>query len=344
MAISKLATALACTIVVACGSGSSTPVPPTSPTPTAPPTPPAQGAGINGIAVDAISDRPLSGATVKVDGLGETVTTATGSFHLDAGDPQLVRGVNVSSSQTVERATRLRVPGPDVTLTLLPTSLDLVAFDQMFRNGGVLHRWTSAPRVVVQNRVLQFTNITDIDYAALGTVMPDTDATSILADLTWTLPQLTGNAFSDFADQQRETAAEGERVRVSRPGLVVVARYEGLTAATSYWGYTRWSWNGAGELTAAIIMLDRGFDTSSSPFKRSLRAHEFGHALGYNHVTGRPSVMNQAATIEPNTFDRDGGKFAFRRPPLNRSPDIDPEPFTGNLRALTSQIYWAGDR
>jgi hypothetical protein len=159
--------------------------------------------------VDAISDGPLSGATIKIDGLGEAVTTASGSFHLDAEDPQSVRGVTVSSSQTVDRATRLRVPGPDVRLTLMPTSLDLVAFDQMFRSGGILHRWISSPRVVVQNRVLQFTNISDIDYTALATVMPDTDATSILSDLTWALPQLTGNSFTQFTEQQRETASEG---------------------------------------------------------------------------------------------------------------------------------------
>jgi len=306
--------------------------------------PPAQQGGINGVAVDAISDRPLSGATVKIDGIGEVVTTAAGAFHFDAADPQSVRGVTVSSAQTVERATRLKVPGPDVMLTLMPTSLDLAAFDQMFRNGGVLHRWTSSPRVVLQNRVLVFSNISDLEYTALGPVMSDEEAASILADLTWSLPQLTGSTFSQFADQQRETAADGDRVRVSRPGLVVIARYEGLTAATGYWGYTRWSWNGAGEMTGAIIMLDRGFDTSSSPFKRSLRAHEFGHALGYNHVTGRASVMNQAATIEPNSFDRDGAKLAFQRPPLNRTPDTDPDPFTGNLRARASQIFWAGDR
>jgi hypothetical protein len=206
-------------------------------------------------------------------------------------------------------AAALRVPGPDVTLTLMPASLDLAAFDQMFRSsGGVLHRWTSPPRVIVQSRVLQFTNVSDVDYTALGTVMSDADATSILVDLTWTLPQLTGNTFSQLGDQQRETASEGDRVHVSSQ------------------------------------TLDRNFDTSASPFKRSLRAHEFGHALGYNHVTGRASVMNSAATIEPNAFDRDGAKFAFLRPPLNHSPDVDPDPFTGNLRALTSQIYWAGDR
>jgi|SRR5882672_7158116 len=343
MLFKRLAAALACSIVIGCGSGSSSPAPPTSPNPPSPP--PAPIGGISGLAVDAISDRPLSGATVKIDGLGQAITSTTGGFHLDAADPQLVRGVTVSSSLTVDRSTRLRVPGPDVTLTLMPTSLDLPAFDQMFRSSaGVLHRWTSSPRVIVQTKVLQFTNVLDVDYTALGTAMSDADATSILADLAWTLPQLTGDTFSQLGDQQRETASEGDRVHVSRQNLVVVARYEGLTTATGFWGYTRWSWNGAGEMTAGIIMLDRNFDTSASPFKRSLRAHEFGHALGYNHVTGRPSVMNSAATIEPNVFDRDGAKFAFLRPPLNRSPDIDPDPFTGNLRALTSQIYWAGDR
>ena len=54
--------------------------------------------------------------------------------------------------------------------------------------------------------------------------------------------------------------------------------------------------------------------------------------------------MNQTARLEPNSFDRDAAKFAFQRPPLNRSPDIDPEPFTGNLRALTSQVSWSAAR
>lgn len=327
----------------ACGSGS----PPTAPTPSnnpAPPTPPpAETTGVSGTAVDAVTDRPLSGVTVRVDGLGEAVTSASGSFHFAAADPQQIRSVAMSSALTVERATRLRVPGPDATLSLMPASLNLAAFDQMFRgNGGALRRWISAPRIVVQTRVLRFTNVSDIDYDALAGVMFDDEASGLVTDLIWALPQLTGNAFAAFADQQRETAAEGTRVRVSRNGLIVVARYEGLTDATGFWGYTRWSWNGAGEMIGGIVMLDRGFETSGSQFRRSLRAHEFGHALGYNHVTITPSVMNQAARLEPNSFDRDAAKFAFQRPPLNRSPDIDPDPFTGNLRSLASQVFWSG--
>jgi len=92
------------------------------------------------------------------------------------------------------------------------------------------------------------------------------------------------------------------------------------------------------------MMIDRAWDASGSVYCRSLRAHEFGHALGYTHVFVRQSVMNTNATTEPNAFDRDGARLAFLRPPLNRTPDIDPDPFTGNLRALARQIFWAGDR
>jgi hypothetical protein len=327
-------------MLIGCGGSGGSPAAPGPPVVPAPG--PLPGAGINGVAVDALSDIPLAGATVRVDGLGETVTNASGAFHFDAPDPQQIRAISVSSPAIVERATRLRVPGPDATLTLMPAALDLDAFNQMFRSNGELHRWTSAPRIVVLDRLLSFTNTSDLEYAALAPVMSADEVTALIEDLRWALPQLTGNAFAQFASEQRETSVEGDRVRVSRPGLIVVARYEGLTTATGFWGYTRWAWNGAGETQAGIIMLDRGFETSGSPFRRSLRAHEFGHALGYNHVTVRQSVMNSSARIEPNRFDLDGARFAFLRPPLNRSPDVDPLPYTGNLRALTERVFWDG--
>jgi hypothetical protein len=91
-------------------------------------------------------------------------------------------------------------------------------------------------------------------------------------------------------------------------------------------------------------MLDRAFDTSASPYRRSLRIHELGHALGYNHVTARDSVMNAHGRSEPNAADRDASRLAFMRPPLNRSPDIDPDPFSVNLRAPSPGLTWRGDR
>jgi len=303
---------------------------------------PQPPANVRGMAIDALSDRALADVLVRIDGLGETVTGGDGSFEFHAQEPEEVRLVRLSSSVTIDRQTQLRVPGPLATLSLMPSSLDLRAFDQMFRAAGSLVRWTSEPSIVLQTRVLQFTNVTDPEYTATATEMSEADIDGLAADLTWALPQLTGNAFAGFSSEHRETAAPGERILVVRPGQIVVARYAGLQAATTFWGYGRWMTAG-GEVRAGIIMLDSGFDTSGSPFRRSLRAHELGHALGYNHVTTRESVMNSSGRVEPNPFDRDGAKFAFRRPPLNRSPDIDPDAFTSNLRGLAEWI-WHGAR
>ena len=309
---------------------------------TAPPPPPPPQQSIIGAAIDGLSDQPLSGVLVRIDGVGETTTGADGSFHIAAADPQQVRAVMITSSSTVDRQTHLRVPGPAATLSLMPRALDLTAFDQMFRSSGSLARWTTAPALVLQTRVLQFTNVSDAEYTATADVMSDTEVDALANDLAWALPQLTANNFGAFAAEQRETAAPGDRVRVTRQGQIVVARYLGLQSATNFWGYGRWQ-TSAGEVRGGVVMLDSGFETSGSQFRRTLRAHELGHSLGYNHVTVRESVMNSSARFEPNTFDKGGAKLAFLRPPLNRSPDIDPDTFTSNLRAFAEAI-WHGAR
>jgi len=327
----------------ACG-GSSTP---TAPSPPATPTPTPSGgtAGVTGMTVDALDGRALAGIGIRVDGVGTTTTGADGRFALPVDGPEQLRAVTVTSPSTIERSTHLRAPGPEARLTLMPSSLDLLAFDQMFRSTGQLQRWTSAPRVVVQRRVLQFTNVNDTEYLATSQAMTDAEMTALLADLAFGLPQLTGNNFTGFAEEVRETAAVGARVPVSRSGYIVVARYEGLTAGTlpdGFWGYGRWRTSN-GEVQSGIVMIDSGFDTSGSQFRRSLRVHELGHALGYNHVTARESVMNSNARIEPNAFDRDGSRFAFLRPPQNRTPDVDPDPFSLNLRVPAAPV-WNGAR
>jgi hypothetical protein len=299
------------------------------------------GPGVSGFVVDGLSDRGLAGVLVRIDGLGETTTGIDGRFSFASGDPEQARAVTMTSSATIERATRLRVPGPDATLSLMPASVDLGAFNQMFRGTGELHRWTAAPRLVVQRRALQFTDVSASSYTALGSVMSDEEVAGLIADLEWALPQLTGGRFQAFAGHEVELAAEGENVAVARPGAILVARYVGLTTATTFWGYARWSWNNLGELQSGILKIDHGFDTSASPFRRSLRAHELGHTLGYRHVTVRDSVMQSHARTEPTPFDRDGARLAFQRPPGNRTPDIDPDPFVGNF---AWQIFWAGSR
>jgi hypothetical protein len=216
-----------------------------------------------------------------------------------------------------------------------------MAFDQMFRSSGVLQRWVSPPRLVVQARVLQFTSLTDQTYAAADAVMTSEEIDLLLEDLNWGLPQLTDEHLT-FAGQLRETAASGDSVHLARPGEIVVARFQGLQDATGFWGYGRWASDGSGTIQGGIIMLDAAFDSSGSEFRRSLRVHELGHALGYSHVTSRLSAMNSSGRVEPNGFDLNAARIAFRRPPGNRTPDIDPDAFTSNLKV--GGLIWKGDR
>jgi len=316
--------AILCIVLFAlsCGGGSpTTPTAPTTPVPAPPvPSPPPPPTGITGVLTDGLSSTRLAGVLVKLDGIGETTSAADGSFAFAAADPQVER-----------------------TITLMPSSIDLPAFNEMFRgSGGELHRWAAAPRLVIQRRVLQFTSVSASTYTALGTMLSDEEVATLIGDLEWALPQLTGGTFSAFAGRDVETADEGASVAVSRSGAVVVARYEGLTAGSGFWGYGRWAWNGLGEVQMGIMMLDRAFETSGSSFRRSLRAHELGHTLGYTHVTLRESVMQSHARHEPTPWDRDAARLAFQRPPRNRAPDTDPQQFVGNLHALASQLTWAG--
>jgi hypothetical protein len=91
------------------------------------------------------------------------------------------------------------------------------------------------------------------------------------------------------------------------------------------------------------MMLDRTFEISGSPYQRALRTHELGHGLGYSHVDIRQSVMNSSGRVSITDFDRGGARIAFLRPPMNMSPDIDPDPITVN-RAPSGGLTWTGAR
>lgn len=300
------------------------------------------GSGLKGRVVDAFTDRGLAGVVVRFDDSEAVTTDADGQFRFEAIGSARVRAVTLTSPGTVERQTHVRVPGVDTTLSLMPSSFNLAAFNDAFRSGGVLRRWVAAPRLVVQQRVLQFTNVNDEQFVSTAATMGDADARDLVTDLTWALPQLTGGLWSSFADVRFETAAEGATVPIVRPGVVFVARFQGLSAGSSFNGYTRWWWNGGGELLQAAMMLDNSFETSGSPFRRSLRSHELGHAMSYTHVTTLTSVMNSNGRVEPTPFDRDGARFVFQRPPLNRAPDIDPDLHSVNRVSGSAGIFSNG--
>jgi hypothetical protein len=297
---------------------------PTSATTTGRITSAIDGTGIAGASVR------LSGATVKTDGAGNfSVTVPAGAQ----------RATITTDSGHVERQTSIAIPGPHAVLSLIPASLDLAAFDQMVRSTAQLTRWTRAPALVIQTRVLTFTALDARDAMAETDRMAQAEIDAWQSDLTAALKTLTAGRFSAFASIAVETAAPGQRVTLQRSNQIVVAPFRGLTSSGNK-GYAQWATLTDGTVTAAVMMLDRDFDISSSPFRRSLRMHELGHALGYNHVTGQRSVMNAEATNTPTGFDTQVVAIAFQRAPGNRSPDIDPDGYSANLVAGT--LRWTG--
>lgn len=323
-------------VASACGDSRS----PSSPTPP----PPSSDTLVTGQTTDAVSGVAINGASLRIDGFDTVMSQGGGAFTV-AGTPAASqsRAVIITSPETVERQTRVRVPGPHAVFTLIPRSFDLASFNQMFRGrDDYLRRWTSPPSLVVVPRVLAFTSVEADQFTAQGATLSETELQALVSDLNWSLAQMTGGTYTAFASTQIEHVAEGASVTVSRHGQIVVARYAGLQQATTFVGYGRWSWNADGEMLRGIVMLDPDYeDRIGYERRRSLRAHEVGHALGWEHLETRPSVMNAAVRLLPTEFDVAGAALAFRRPPLNRSPDIDPASATVS-RQPSPALTWRG--
>lgn len=308
---------------------------PTTPSTLSPGTGTGTSATSNSIAgrvVDIFTSSGLGSVTIRLPDGTSAATASDGSFSLAA--PSGSSAVTLSGGGLVERQTALRCPESAASISVIPASFDLSTFDQMCRGGGSsLRRWDSAPKLIIIDAVLQFTDVNAASFLATGERLTTDEVGGLAGDLAWGLPQVTGQAFAAFSSVEVESPAEGAQVQFLRDDHAIVAgRFNGLCSASTYWGYGRWAAR-SNMVVAGAIMLDRDFERSGSPYRRSLRVHEMGHALGWDHVTSRVSFMNHDARTEPNAFDKDATRLAFLRPPGNRTPDTDPWPLTANMRA-----------
>ena len=325
-----------CAATAACGGKS-----PTSPTPPQTPTPPVGSAQTIVRLVDAITGGGIAGVSGTINSQASAPSDAGGQSVVWAQQSGQYP-VTFSGAATLARTTSIKVPSAETRVSLIPASFDLAAFDQMFRSSGRFLRWTSAPPLVILTRAVQYPGTTS---ASAATVLPDeltADELQALArDLSDGFVALTDQQLGGFSSVTFETPAVGSQVNVMRTGFILVARSRGLTLGTGYWGYSRWASNASGVVVGGNCMLDEDFDGGPSLYRRSLRMHELGHALGYNHVSPnvRASVMNQAANIEPNAWDLQAVHIAFQRAPGNTTPDVDPGSFSLNLR--TGAVTWS---
>ncbi len=326
--VPALAPAFVLVLLVACGGKSS-------------PTGPSDGGvstSIQGQTVSAIDGTATPSLNVQV-GTRSVTSDGSGFFQVDPGSQGTFRAM-IRGSNVVDRETRVTVPRADLArVTMIPTSFDLDAFNEMFRfTNSRLQRWTNKPALVVLGTVMEYRNGSNGNYDANGEQLSDDEVNLMVAHLNEGLALLTGNTYLSFASVDIERPSAGQRVNVLRAGRIVVGRYNGVTTFANTIGWGQWSEQSDGTITGGATFLDRDFDKNDSR-RRLLRIHELGHALGYQHVNSRTSIMNPAIGPEPTTFDRNGAMIAFQRPVGNHTPDVDPT--SSSLAVSTGEGKWS---
>ena len=193
-------------------------------------------------------------------------------------------------------------------------SIDASALDELLLgpNGQARH-WDRAPELTILVSVMQYHNGNQTAYTATPEQLTDREMEDLTRDLTGGLALLTGHTYERFAAVHREVVSAGSTVAVLRPGQILAGRYRDVQNLQRTIGFGGSATRADGTITGAAIILDNDFDTSSTK-RRLLRIHELGHALGYNHVSSRTSIMNATIGPEPTDFDRSAALLAFRSP------------------------------
>ena len=324
-----------CLCAVAAGCGGSKPSP-TSPEPS--------GSGVRvlqGQTVSAIDGSATGQVSVQINGRFAMQSDADGNFQVEVDRTGTFAAV-FNGSRVIERRANLSGPTADRTkVTLIPSSFDLPAFDEMFRGTkGRLKRWTARPALVIVGTVMRYTPTGADRFDAIGERMTGDEVMSLTNHLNEALALFTGGTFTSFASVKVEWPSAGERVGVQRDGTIVVGRYTGIQDQEQTVGYGSWAEQPDGTVVGGAMWLDRDFDRNDGQ-RRLVRIHELGHALGYDHVTVRTSIMNPSLGPSPTDFDIAAARIAFQRPVGNTSPDTDPGSGVGAFAVAEGPLKWS---
>ncbi len=304
------------------------------------PTGPDASGVFQGQTVSAIDGTATGMVSIRIGNRSGVQTDGNGNFQVDVGSPGTYAAV-VTGTPVVERRTSVTGPTPERTkIALIPAAFDLDAFNEMFRaTNNRLQRWTARPSLVVLGSVMKYVNGERDEYEATAEQLSEAEAAAFMSHLNEGLALLTGNTYTSFASVSIEQSQPGQRVNVQRIGTIVAGRYVGIQSSRRTIGYGAWAEQPDCTVVGGTMWLDRDYDRDNAQ-RRLLRIHELGHALGYNHVTTRPSVMNPAIGPDPTEFDRASALIAFQRPVGNTSPDSDPSGTSRAFRSTGGAARW----
>ncbi len=191
---------------------------------------------------------------------------------------------------------------------------DAQAFDELvLGTRGHALRWLEAPALVLLMSVMRYEPGEGHTYSATSEQLTDAEAQALVDDLTAALGVLSGGTFAAFSGVRREFVDAGDAVDVLRHGQIVVGRFRGLQDSARTVGLGGRTVNTHRVITSGAMLLDADYDRASGR-RRLLRTHELGHALGYNHVSARPSIMNAGIGADVTDFDRQAAWLATRAP------------------------------
>ena len=111
---------------------------------------------IQGQTVNAIDGSAVPNLSVRIGTSFPVTSDGSGFFELDVGNLDKHRVV-VGGSSVVERETRIGATGSRTRVSMIPSSFDLRAFDEMFRTSNTqLQRWTSRPTLVILASIMEY--------------------------------------------------------------------------------------------------------------------------------------------------------------------------------------------
>ena len=195
---------------------------------------------------------------------------------------------------------------------------DTVARDEMLVDAaGERQQWPTVPQLVVLTSVMDYHAGGSTDYVATSEQLSVAEAESLAHDLSAALRLLTNGAFEQFAAIKYEMVPAGSSATIVRPNQIVAGRFRGVRRLANTIGFGGRRARRDGAIVSAAVVLDSEFDRASS-MRRLLRTHELGHALGFNHVKARVSIMNPSIGSEMTDHDRHVSTFAFQRPGVPR--------------------------